>query len=464
MTKIGRNDPCLCGSGKKYKACCLPKGQIPLREIHRLGGSFTPAERASAIEKLLRFASMPEFEEDREIGTALFWGGCLEDRSDKEIQGVMELEQTEVNFNTWFLFDMDLDDGKSVADFFVASEGDRLTPGERAYLEKASATHFRLYEVEEVQRDGGFLLRDLWTGETYQVKERAATYYFVRWDLMATRLMDLGDDNWIIDAGVYNYPCHAKEAILTGLRREHKRFRRNLPGQDDTAFFKRLGMLFNQWWLDWVAFRPFPKVVTAEGDEMVFTRVLFDIKDNAKVTAGLQGCPEFEPEGEGTYVWLQKTPDFSRGLGTVKIHERRLVLETMSKERGQQGRQLLEKMAGDAIQYRLTEYQDVKQALRSMPKAEKPPPSGITPDLEARLRTEFLDSHYRKWLDEKIPALEYRTPRHAVKLKTVRSKVVDLLKEIENAEARAAGEGETPYDFGWLWKELGLDRQGEQRD
>ncbi len=23
--KIGRNDPCPCGSGKKYKACCLQK-------------------------------------------------------------------------------------------------------------------------------------------------------------------------------------------------------------------------------------------------------------------------------------------------------------------------------------------------------------------------------------------------------------------------------------------------------
>jgi hypothetical protein len=22
MQKIGRNDPCLCGSGKKYKKCC----------------------------------------------------------------------------------------------------------------------------------------------------------------------------------------------------------------------------------------------------------------------------------------------------------------------------------------------------------------------------------------------------------------------------------------------------------
>jgi hypothetical protein len=25
--KIGRNDPCPCGSGKKYKKCCLPKGE-----------------------------------------------------------------------------------------------------------------------------------------------------------------------------------------------------------------------------------------------------------------------------------------------------------------------------------------------------------------------------------------------------------------------------------------------------
>ncbi|HAO21754.1 MAG: hypothetical protein BWK80_28225 [Desulfobacteraceae bacterium IS3] len=25
--KIGRNDPCPCGSGKKYKKCCLMKKQ-----------------------------------------------------------------------------------------------------------------------------------------------------------------------------------------------------------------------------------------------------------------------------------------------------------------------------------------------------------------------------------------------------------------------------------------------------
>lgn len=31
--KIGRNDPCPCGSGKKYKQCCLLKsaGGVPLK-------------------------------------------------------------------------------------------------------------------------------------------------------------------------------------------------------------------------------------------------------------------------------------------------------------------------------------------------------------------------------------------------------------------------------------------------
>jgi len=32
MDKTGRNDPCPCGSGKKYKKCCLPKHQAAQRQ------------------------------------------------------------------------------------------------------------------------------------------------------------------------------------------------------------------------------------------------------------------------------------------------------------------------------------------------------------------------------------------------------------------------------------------------
>ncbi len=40
MAKVGRNDPCPCGSGKKYKKCCLSKDE----EAHR------QAIAAAAIE------------------------------------------------------------------------------------------------------------------------------------------------------------------------------------------------------------------------------------------------------------------------------------------------------------------------------------------------------------------------------------------------------------------------------
>lgn len=33
--KIGRNDPCPCGSGKKYKNCCLASGKY--ETVHQLG-------------------------------------------------------------------------------------------------------------------------------------------------------------------------------------------------------------------------------------------------------------------------------------------------------------------------------------------------------------------------------------------------------------------------------------------
>ena len=31
--KVGRNDPCPCGSGKKYKSCCFPKRQQKERPL-----------------------------------------------------------------------------------------------------------------------------------------------------------------------------------------------------------------------------------------------------------------------------------------------------------------------------------------------------------------------------------------------------------------------------------------------
>ena len=49
--KIGRNDPCPCGSGKKYKHCCLSPASVISDELHSLleGQDFNSIEDAQAV-------------------------------------------------------------------------------------------------------------------------------------------------------------------------------------------------------------------------------------------------------------------------------------------------------------------------------------------------------------------------------------------------------------------------------
>ena len=42
MAKIGRNDPCPCGSGKKYKKCCLLQQDSPKRSSSKRKMSLIP--------------------------------------------------------------------------------------------------------------------------------------------------------------------------------------------------------------------------------------------------------------------------------------------------------------------------------------------------------------------------------------------------------------------------------------
>src|SRR5215510_435185 len=78
MAKPGRNDPCHCGSGKKYKKCCQPKEEAAEREIIAKDQA-TRAERAAArrseqraakAEFLARFAESAAVPDELEELTA----------------------------------------------------------------------------------------------------------------------------------------------------------------------------------------------------------------------------------------------------------------------------------------------------------------------------------------------------------------------------------------------------------
>ncbi len=112
-----------------------------------------------------------------------------------------------------------------------------------------------------------------------------------------------------------------------------------------------------------------------------------------------------------------------------------------------------------AARFRAISYEDVEQALQHAPKTTKKEESSIPIEEQRKMLGEFYEQHYRKWLDEPVPALGNRTPRHAASLKTMRPKVVALLKDFEGHSERQRRSGEIAYDFGWMWAELGLNRE-----
>jgi len=466
VSAVGRNAPCPCGSGRKFKKCCLEKAR-PTPGPHTSGdgactprdGTYTSADRDSALARLGRFAVRPEFETDHQVAQIVFWGSRLAGRPDKRVREVLALPQSQAAYDAWFAFDLPIEPDRTLVDLFLEREGARLTAAERRYLEAMRDSHLRLYEVAEVTPEQGLHLVDLWSDERLWVRERKATHQLVRWDLLAARVVPGTGGDLILDGAPYLYPAGARAEMLRELRRAHRTFARRSPAADLTIFFKRAGMLFHKWWLDWVVFPSLPTFVTPEGDPVVFARVIFDVLDRPALVRAMASHPDLEDQDDGAYAWLEDAPPGRRGLGTFVLKGERVVFETTSRERAERGRRLLEDTARGVVRFRATRYEDVERALEKHRASPAPPPAErVPPEVEAQIVGEYYERHYRNWLDQTVPALGNRTPRHAARLKTMRPRLIALLKEFENSSERLRREGRPAYDFGWMWGELGLER------
>ncbi len=69
MAKTGRNDPCPCGSGRKYKVCCLKKDEDAERERFKRAAAEAAAQAAEAAAKTRRQAeaTLEALEHERDL-------------------------------------------------------------------------------------------------------------------------------------------------------------------------------------------------------------------------------------------------------------------------------------------------------------------------------------------------------------------------------------------------------------
>lgn len=66
MSQVGRNDPCPCGSGKKYKKCCEQKSYLQRKTIVAVAPGETTAKIASLIRPVVQVAEEVSLK-DKEI-------------------------------------------------------------------------------------------------------------------------------------------------------------------------------------------------------------------------------------------------------------------------------------------------------------------------------------------------------------------------------------------------------------
>lgn len=84
----------------------------------------------------------------------------------------------------------------------------------------------------------------------------------------------------------------------------------------------------------------------------------------------------------------------------------------------------------------------------------------LAPDDDARaLVGQYLQDHYRRWLDAPLPALDGKTPRNAARTRQGRVQVDALLEDIEHSSLAMPG-GEA-IDFAALRREFALDPADE---
>jgi len=129
--------------------------------------------------------------------------------------------------------------------------------------------------------------------------------------------------------------------------------------------------------------------------------------------------------------------------------------------RADRGKQILRELLGGLIGEPITETQGVDSALREqrgrkgpLTKENEPP---LAADEAARVMREFLDRHYRRVIDEPLPAIGNVSPREAVSTAEGREKVIGWLKYLENFESRRTQkDAAQSYDFTWIWHELGV--------
>ena len=442
--RVARNAPCPCGSGRKYKKCCLPADEA--RHAER---QHTPAVHESdelLVARLTRFAM-------REFGDA--WAAFANDF--RSLRGAVPLAAP------WSVYNFEVA-GRTAVEAYLERHGRRCTADERAWMNAQRAAWLSVWEVLAVDPGKAVTLRDLLSGEQRTVREMRGSRSLVPRDAVLARIVDHEGISLLCGMHPRALPPFGAAEVVRDAR---SRLRRRGAVPVDCLRDPAVGShLIRQWeeTVDAGDAEPDapPRFCNQDGDPLLLTTDHFDVTPGtapaveARVAA-LDGAERDETIDDRTeYAFLRPHdpphPDGEHAVvGRVRVEPTTLRIETNSVTRADALRARIEKACGTRIRHRAREHTDPQVLLKNRKEPPVPPASGSP---EADAVAQFKRRHYARWIDQPLPALQGRTPRDAARTAAGRTELELLLKQMEHMENHSPS---SPFDFSTLRRKLRLD-------
>jgi hypothetical protein len=479
--KPGRNEPCLCGSGKKYKSCCLAAEQRRSESPEAL--AWARVRRAiDGMQRLLGnfVADVYGFEAiDQAWAEFMVWEGPELDP---------ESPLTAV-FMPWVYhcWEPDPYEETSVVDealhdrpptrVFLERHAGRLDPTLVRYLEACLAAPFSFHELLRCDVGRGFRTLDVLTGEEHEVLERSASESMRAGDILFGQLVAIDGIVLLEACSPFALSPTDKIAIIE-MREQMERAPHMEPdlGGPLRNWETEIRELYLQLIDRFIDPRP-PVLHNTDGELIALQRVIFDVVDAERALAALTqatggaGDADVERAPDGRFEraivsWTKAGNRRNMGaestvLAHVEMTAASIVAHVNSDERAQAFRDVFEPTLGSAARYRGTELVD-RDELDAELEGVDEPIGGTDEDLaalpEVREHLErMLERHYDDWVTQELPVLGGRRPIDVVAEPNGREKIEALVADMERHAARmnpAVGAGA----FARLRERLGLAR------
>lgn len=256
MSKPGRNDPCYCGSGKKYKKCHMAEDKAAESERR---------EAAKAGQWLrrdfMKFAREERFAESFAMALPLYWDNYY------TIENAEEMSQNEaIRFFDWFVFDYQHEDQPRLIDIYHEERLDELSSAQQSVLDVwLTAPPAGAYEL--LDYDGQILkLRDFLTGEEFELYEPAGHGLVERGDLLLGRPIEIYGQTEFSTLAAY-LPQDEIADLAEKLETARIADSESFPEATETEFLRRHGYLIIHHALEQAVLKGRPPVAGRDADQ-----------------------------------------------------------------------------------------------------------------------------------------------------------------------------------------------------